>query len=137
MSRVYDNRRLALSALWVMLGAALVWLSVTEVLDSSVYAGMGGALMCVGILQVERNVRYRRDGAYRERIDIEYTDERNHYLRKEAWTRTGSIVVALEAIGAVVAMVLNNTTVQLTLASTVSVTCLVYWASWMVLSRRS
>lgn len=134
---MYDNRRLALNALWVMLGAALVWLSVTEVLDSSVYAGMGGALMCVGILQVARNVRYRRDGAYRERIDIEYTDERNHYLRKEAWTRTGSIVVALEAIGAVVAMVLNNTTVQLTLASTVSVTCLVYWASWMVLSRRS
>ena len=133
---MYDNRRLALSALWVMLGAALVWLSVTEVLDSSVYAGMGGALMCVGILQVARNVRYRRDGAYRERIDIEYTDERNHYLRKEAWARTGGIVVVLECVGAIVAMVLHETTVQLTLAYTVSATCLVYWVSWMVLSRR-
>ena len=134
---MYDNKRLALSALWVILGGVLLGLSVTDVLDASVYAGMGGALMAIGILRIVCNVRYRRDAAYRERIDIEVSDERNHYLRKEAWTRTGYIVVTLESVGAVVAMVTHNTTVQLTLAYTVCVTCLVYWACWMVLSRRS
>ena len=134
---MYDNKRLALSALWVILGGVLLGLSVTEVLDASVYAGMGGGLMAIGILRIVCNVRYRRDAAYRERIDIESSDERNHYLRKEAWTRTGYIVVTLESVGAVVAMVAHNTTVPLTLAYTVCVTCLVYWVSWMVLSRRS
>ena len=47
----YNNRRLALSIFWVIVGAVLVVLSLTEVLDSSVYAGMGGALMAVGCLQ--------------------------------------------------------------------------------------
>ena len=54
-----NNRRLVLSIFWVVLGLVLVVLSIMEVLDSSVYAGMGGALAAVGALQVIRNLRYR------------------------------------------------------------------------------
>ena len=35
----YNNKRLALSVFWVVLGAALLVLSIAEVLDSSIYAG--------------------------------------------------------------------------------------------------
>ena len=41
---MYNNKKLALSIFWVVLGAVLLGLSVAEVLDSSIYAGMGGAL---------------------------------------------------------------------------------------------
>ena len=44
----YNNKKLALSIFWVVLGAVLLGLSVTGVLDSDVYSGMGGALMAVG-----------------------------------------------------------------------------------------
>ena len=77
----YNNKRLALSVFWVVLGAALLVLSIAEVLDSSVYAGMGGALIAVGVFQVLRNLRYRKDSDYREKIDTEAGDERNHFLR--------------------------------------------------------
>ena len=45
----YNNKRLALSVFWIILGAALFILSITEVIDSALYSGMGGALIAVGI----------------------------------------------------------------------------------------
>ena len=56
---MYNNKRLALSIFWVLLGIVLIGLSVMEVLDNSIYAGMGGALIGVGILQIVRIVRYK------------------------------------------------------------------------------
>ncbi len=55
---MYNNKRLALSIFWVLLGIVLIGLSVMEVLDKSIYSGMGGALIGVGILQIVRIVRY-------------------------------------------------------------------------------
>ena len=100
----YNNRRLALSIFWVVVGAVLVVLSLTEVLDSSVYAGMGGALMAVGCLQAIRNVKYRKDPEFREKVDIELSDERSKYLRMKSWAWTGYIVVLVQAIGVIVAL---------------------------------
>ena len=52
------NKRLALSIFWIIAGVALMVLSIAEVLDSSLYSGMGGALAAVGILQT---IRYMQD----------------------------------------------------------------------------
>ena len=75
----YNNKKLALSIFWVVLGLTLFILSVAEVLDDSVYAGMGAALTVIGALQIWRNLKYRRDPEYREKIDIEAGDERNNH----------------------------------------------------------
>ena len=132
----YNNRRLALSIFWAVLGVVLIVLSVTEVLDSSLYAGMGGALTAVGILQCIRNVRYRKDREYREKIDIELKDERNRYLRMKSWAWAGYIVVLAEGVGVVVAMVLGKETVQLILSCSVCLLLCAYWISYLVLNRK-
>ena len=131
-----DNKRLFLSVLWVILGAVLMALSVTEVLDSSLYAGMGGALIAVGALQVARNLRYRRDGAYREKIDTEVSDERNRFLRMKSWSWAGYITVLVEGIGSVVAMVMKQETVQLVLAYSVCLLIAAYYFSYLILSKK-
>ncbi|MBR3247093.1 MAG: hypothetical protein IKG03_01690, partial [Clostridiales bacterium] len=77
----YDNKRLALSIFWTILGITLIILSFTEVLQSSLYGGMGGGLTVVGVFQIIRNLRYRKDAEYREKIDTEASDERNSFLR--------------------------------------------------------
>ena len=94
----YNNRRLALNIFWIILGAVLLALSVAEVLDS-IFAGMGGALMAVGALWLARSIRYRKDAAYREKIDIEVNDERGRFLRMKSWPLAGYIVVLAEAAG--------------------------------------
>ena len=132
----YNNRRLALSIFWVVLGLVLLSLSIAGVLDSSLYAGMGAALAVVGALQIARNLRYRRDAAYREKIDTEFRDERNQYLRMKSWSWAGYIVVLVEGIGVVVAMVLGQETVQHVLSYSVCLILVVYWLMYLVLSRK-
>ena len=132
----YNNKRLALSAFWVVLGAALLVLSVAEVLDSSVYAGMGGALIAVGVLQVLRNLRYRKDSDYREKIDTEAGDERNSFLRMKSWAWTGYIVVLAEGVGAVIAMVMGRHLVQEVLLYSVCLIVGIYWITYMILARK-
>ena len=132
----YNNRKLILSIFWIILGAVLLGLSVAEVLDSSAYAGMGGGLIAVGALQVARNLRYRKDPEYREKIDTEANDERNSFLRMKSWSWTGYIVVLAEGFGSVAAMVLGKRELQLTLAYSVWLILLVYWITYIVLSKK-
>ena len=132
----YNNKKLILSIFWMVLGVVLLGLSIAGVLDSSMYAGMGGALIAVGALQVARNLRYRKDPEYREKIDTEANDERNSFLRMKSWSWTGCIVVLAEGFGSVAAMVLGKRELQLLLACSVWLIMVVYWISYLVLSRK-
>ena len=132
----YNNRKLVLSVFWVILGAALVGLSVAEVLDSSLYAGMGGALMAVGVLQIVKNRKYRTDADYREKTDVKANDERNRFLRMKSWSWAGYIAILAECVGVIVAMVQNQHTVQMVLSFSVCLILSVYWISYLVLSRK-
>lgn len=132
----YNNKRLALSIFWAVAGLVLVALSIAGVLQDSVYAGMGGALTAVGALQVIRNLKYRRDPEYREKVDVELNDERSKYLRMKSWAWTGYIVVLVQAVGVIVAMILGKETVQMVLAYSVCLILLVYWITYLVLNKK-
>ena len=132
----YSNKRLALSIFWTVLGVVLIALSIAEVLDSSIYAGMGGALTAVGALQVARTMKYRNDPEFREKLDTEILDERNSFLRMKSWAWTGYFVVLIEGAGVVIAMILGKETIQQVLAYSICLIIAIYWISYMVLKRK-
>ena len=132
----YNNKRLALTVFWIVLGAVLVVLTVTEVLDSSIYSGMGGALMAVGTLQVIRAVKYRKDSEYREKVDTELGDERNRFLRMKSWSWAGYFTILIEGIGVIIAMVLGERTIQLVLSYSVCLVLVIYWIAYVILSKK-
>ena len=132
----YNNKRLALSIFWAVVGLVLTVLSVTEVLDSSIYSGMGGGLMAVGVLQAIRNVKYRKDADYREKIDVEANDERNRFLRMKSWSWAGYIAILVEAAGVIVAIILGEETVRLILSLSVCLILVASWVSYLILSRK-
>ena len=131
----YNNKRLALNIFWIVLGAVLVGLSIAEVLDSSLYSGMGGALIAIGVLRLIMTAKYRTDPEYREKIDTS-NDERAKYLRMKSWAWAGYIVVLLEGIGAIVAMILGARDIQLLLSYSVCLIITAYWISYLILSRK-
>ena len=133
---MYDKKRMALSLFWVVLGVALIALSIAEVLDSSLYAGMGGALMTVGALQLVRFFRYRKDPAYREALDTKINDERESFLRMKSWSWTGYLVLLLEGVGAIVAMICGERTIQLLLTYCVCLILGLYWTIYLILKRK-
>ena len=132
----YNNKRLALIVFWIVLGAVLVVLTVTEVLDSSIYSGMGGALMAVGTLQLIRAIKYRKDSEYREKVDTELGDERNRFLRMKSWSWAGYLTILIEGIGAIIAMILGERTVQLVLSYSVCLVLVIYWVAYVILSKK-
>ena len=136
LSMYYNNKKLVLSIFWIILGAVLMWLSIAEVLDSTYWSGMGGALLAVGVLQVIRNLRYRNSTEYQEKVDVEYGDERNRYLRMMSWAWTGYIVVLIEALGVVVALIMGQHTIQVILAYSVCLIVGIYWIVYMILKRK-
>ena len=132
----YNNRRLLLSVFWTVLGAVLLTLSIMEKIDSGIFSGMGGALMAIGILQIIRNVKYRKNSDYKEKIDILEKDERCKYLRLKAWGWAGYLVVLLEAIGSVIAMILGQQLIMQVLLVSVALIVGIYAISYMILNRK-
>ena len=132
----FNNKKLVLSIFWAVVGLVLTVLSVTEVLDSSIYSGMGGGLMAVGVLQSIRNVKYRKDADYREKIDVEANDERNRFLRMKSWSWAGYIAILVESVGVIVAIILGEETLRLILSLSVCLILVAYWVSYLVLSRK-
>ena len=133
---VYNNKKLILSIFWAVLGAALLVLSIAEVLTDSIYAGMGGALIAVGVLQMIRNLRYRKDAEYREKVDTEVNDERMSFIRMKSWSWTRYMLILIEGIGAIVALVLGQRTIQLVLSYSGWMIMVIYWVSYLILSRK-
>ncbi len=133
---MYNNKRMLLSIFWVIVGVVLLALSIAGKLDSSLYSGMGGGLIAVGALQTVRHIRYNRDPEYKERIDTEVSDERNRFLRMKSWSWTAYIVVLVEAVGAIIAMIAGERTIQLILSYSVCLIVFVYWLTYVILSKK-
>ncbi|MBR6025806.1 MAG: hypothetical protein IK069_03525 [Firmicutes bacterium] len=132
----YNNKRLLLSIFWIVLGIVILVMAMTGKLEA-VYGGMGGALIGVGAMQVLRNIRYRNNEEYREKIDIESNDERNRYIRMKAWSYTGYItILALCAAGIVFYYVMGNKELGQPVMMTVCFMLVVYWISYYILSKK-
>ena len=132
----YNNKRLLLSIFWIVLGIVILIMAMTEKLEA-VYGGMGGALIAVGAMQVMRNLRYRNNPEYREKIDIESNDERNRYIRMKAWSYTGYItILGLCAAGIVFYYVMGNKELGQPVMTTVCFMLVVYWISYYILSKK-
>ncbi len=132
----YNNKRLALSIFWLVLGLVLVVLSTAEVLNDSIYAGMGAALAVVGGLQLGRHIKYRRDPEYREKIDIEAGDERYKSIRLQSWAWTGYLFILVAAVVSVVAYFMGQAVVQQTLCYSICFMLVVYWIANVILNRK-
>ena len=133
---MYNNKRLVLSIFYVALGLTFTALSIAGISDSPYLSGLGGGLTVVGALQLIRNLRYRNDEAYKEKVDTEMKDERNSFLRMKAWAWTGYIVVLAEAVGVLAAALTGQELITKVLSFSVCLILCVYWITWLVLSRK-
>lgn len=133
----YNNKRLILSIFWIVVGAVLTIGCIIGKLDSGIYSGLGGGFIGVGILQVYRNLKYRSNEEYREKIDVASNDERNRYIKMKAWSWTGYItILALCIAGIVINYIIGNREVGQPLFMTVCFMLVVYWISYLVISKK-
>ena len=132
----YNKRKMAVSIVWIIIGITLLVLELTGVSDNSIYSGMGGGLLGVGIMQVVRNVKYHSNQEYKEKIDIEYSDERNKYIRMKAWSWAGYLFIFVSAIVSIVLFLAEMTQYGQIVSYCMCAVLVLYWVSYIALQRK-
>lgn len=131
-----DNRKNRyVSLFWVVLGAVLMVCAIAGILDSY-WQSFGVAMLTVGCLQLWRQRRYRKDEAYREKVDTETGDERNKFIASRAWAWAGYAFVMIAAVATVAFQIAGRRELSLMASLGVCLMVLLYWGSWMILKRK-
>ena len=123
------------SLFFVVLGAVLAVCAIAGVVDSY-WHSFGISLLVVGSLQLWRQRRYRKDEAYREKVDTETGDERNRFIASRAWAWAGYAFVMIAAVATIAFQIAGRRELSLMASLGVCLMVLLYWGSYMILKRK-
>ena len=130
-----NRRRLIIAMLWIVLGAGLFGSAVAGLLDSF-WSGMGGGLIAVGVLRLVREVKYRTNEEYREKMDVELKDERNRFLANKAWAWAGYLFVLIAAVSTIVFKLLDMEDHMMMASGSVCLLLVLYWVCYVFLRKK-
>lgn len=129
------KERLIASIVEIIIGAALLICSVFGVVDEF-WSGMGTSLLIIGIIFLIRNIKYKTNEEYREKIDIESNDERNKYISLKAWAWAGYLFVMLGAVGVIVFKLIGKEDLMMMASLSVCLIMVFYWISYIFLKKK-
>ena len=129
------DKRMIVSIIWVVLGTVLIAMAFAEKMDVF-WNGVGSGLLVVGVLQLLRQYRFNKNETYREKIEIEEKDERNHFLRNKAWAWSGYLFVMLAAVSCIVLRIAGQELLSFAASGAVCFMLVLYWISYWVLRKK-
>lgn len=130
-----SNRNILLNTAYIVIGAVLLILSSMGKLDD-MYVGFGTGLVVVAIIHLIRNIRYKGNVEYKEKVDIEVNDERNRYIRMKAWSWAGYMFVLIAAVISIVCMIISKTIIMQAASLSICLILVLYWVSYMILRKK-
>lgn len=133
----YNKRKMLVSILWVIIGASLIILDIIGIIDNPIYSGMGGGWLAIGVLQIYKNLKYHSNEDYKEKIDIELSDERNRYIRMKAWAWAGYLFIIGTAIISIVLFAMKQTVYGQIVSYCMCSVLVLYWISYFVLQKKN
>lgn len=129
------EKKYLVSVAYIVIGAILIALSFAGKVDSF-WNGMGSGLLVVGVIQLIRFYRLNTDEAYREKMEIEINDERNHYIRNKAWAWAGYLFVMIMAVACIILKIMGQDEMSLAASGALCLVLVLFWVSYMVLQRK-
>ena len=123
------------SALYITIGIILIGLGFAGMVDEF-WNGMGSALLVIGVIQFIRRYRLEKNEAYREKIEIETNDERNHFIRNKAWAWAGYLFVMIMAVGCIILKIVGQDTLSMAASGSVCLMLVLFWCSYYFLKRK-
>ena len=129
------KERLIASIVEIIVGAVLLICSIFELVDEF-WSGMGTSLLVIGVIFLIRNIKYKTNEEYREKIDIESNDERNKYISLKAWAWAGYLFVMLGAVGVIVFKLMGKEELMMMASFSVCLIMVFYWISYIFLKKK-
>ena len=130
-----QNKRLYVNIIWLMIGSILIGLSYAGVVDEY-WNGMGMGLAVVGAINLLRIYRLNKNDVYREKMELEASDERNHFIRNKAFAWAGYYFVLIAAVCTIVFKIIGQELLSQAAAYAVCLMLILYWISYMILKRK-
>ena len=121
--------------IYVVIGIILFGLSLVQILDQF-WSGMGSALFTIGVIRLIRTHRLQKDEKFREKLEIEESDERNHFIRNKAWAWAGYLFVMIMAVASIVLKVFGQDILSIAASGTVCLVLVLFWGSYLILKRK-
>ena len=126
---------MVINVVWVMIGLVLVGLAFLGKVDNF-WNGMGSGLLVIGVINILRVYRLNKNEAYREKVEIEISDERNKFIRNKAWAWSGYLFVLIMAISSIVFRIIHMEQLSIFASYTVCLMILLHCISYFVLKRK-
>ena len=127
--------KLSFNIVYVIIGCILIGFSVLEKLDSF-WSGMGSALLVVGLINLLKIHRLNKNEEYREKLEIEVSDERLQFIRNKAWAWSGYLFVLISAVACIVFKVMDLDQLSLYASFSVCLVLALFWVSHTILKRK-
>ena len=124
-----NNRKILSYGTYILLGVILWILGMAEIVDEF-WSGMGSALVLVGIL------RFKNDEAYREKMEIETTDERNKFIRNKAWAWAGYLFILISACSVIILKVMGQEVLSMAASGALCLMLVLYYVSYFILRKK-
>lgn len=121
--------------LYVVIGAILIGVSFTGMLDEF-WNGVGFGLFGIGIIRLIRSYRLNKNEAYREKVETELSDERNHFLRNKAWAWAGYLFVLIAGTAVIVFKIIGQDSLSYAASMAVCLILVLFWGSYQVLKKK-
>ena len=129
------KEKLIASILEIIVGAALLICSIFGLVDEF-WSGMGTSLLVIGVIFLIRNIKYKTNEEYREKMDIRSNDERNKYISLKAWAWAGYLFVLLGGVGTIVFKIIGREDLMMMSSSGVCLIMVFYWISYTFLKKK-
>ena len=129
------DRNAIVSIFWILVGITLFVLGVTERIDEF-WSSMGSAFFTIGILRLLRFFRLKNNDAYRERMEIQSSDERLHFIRSKAWAWAGYLFILISGIGVIAFQLAGQELLSQAAAWSTCLMLILFWGSYMVLKKK-
>lgn len=120
---------------YVAVGILMVVLGVLGYV-SEVLSGIGGALAGVGTIRLVQEARCTRNPDYSRRREVANTDERNVFLAGKSASTTFRLSILGLAVISIAVRLAGQEAIANTLGFVMCAELVVYWVSYLVLSRR-
>lgn len=130
-----NNKRFTASILEIIIGAILIVCSLCGLVDEY-WSAMGITLLVVGIIFLIRQCIYKTNKEYREKYDVERSDERNRYISGKAWAWAGYLFVISGAIGSIAFKLADREDLMKISSFSVCYIMILFWISHSILKRK-
>ena len=130
-----SKKRLTYFAAEILAGIVLLGLGIAGIVDEF-WNGIGSSLAILGAVRLLRGYRLNKNEAYREKVEIAASDERNQFIRSKAWAWAGYLFIILTGISVIVFKLMGQDLLSQAASWGVCLMLVLYWGAYKVLQRK-